>query len=190
MGKDSGQGYLSGKLLIAMPDMRDLRFKKSIVLMVEHSDENAMGVVVNKVAGHMQIGSAPNEGGKIVVESEPVPVHFGGPVEHERAIILHSGDSREYRSTKIINDDFRITMTPDILEDFSRGEGPSRMILALGYAGWGPGQLESELQENAWLICDGDPIVVFDTDDDQKWEAALKSMGINPGMLAAVGGSA
>ena len=190
MGSDSGQEYLIGKMLIAMPDMQDSRFQRSVILMVYHSDENAMGVVVNKVAGQMQVGSAQQDDEKIVADSEPVPVYFGGPVESERAIIIHSSDSREYNSTKIISDDFRITTTPDILEDFSRGEGPTYMILALGYAGWGPGQLENELQENSWLICEGSPDVVFDTDDDRKWEAALKSIGINPSMLAAAGGSA
>ena len=188
--KGSEPEYLKGSLLIAMPDMQDSRFANSVILMIYHSEENAMGVVINKVAGHMQVGAISGEGEGVVTESDPMPVHYGGPVENERAIIVHSGDCREYASTQTINEKFSITTTPDILEDLSKGEGPSSLLLALGYAGWHAGQLESELQRNSWLICDGDPELVFDTADEDKWEAAIKSLGIKPSMLAMAGGTA
>ena len=182
--------YLDGHLLVAMPDMMDPRFSKSVILMIFHTAEGAMGVVVNKPAGHVQVSEILKSGKGVPVESDPIPIHFGGPVDHERAIIIHSRDCREYTSTKFINEHFGVTTTPDILADFSKGEGPSSSLLVLGYAGWAAGQLESELEQNSWLTCDGNPELVFNTDADVKWEAAIKSLGISPSMLSSLGGSA
>ncbi len=181
--------YLDGRLLVAMPDMMDPRFSKSVILMIFHTAEGAMGVVVNKPAGQVQVSEILRSEGQ-APDSESIPVYFGGPVDHERAIIVHSRDCEEYASTKFINEHFGVTTTPDILEDFSKGEGPSSSLLVLGYAGWAAGQLESELEHNSWLTCDGNPELVFEIDADMKWEAAIKSLGISPSMLSSLGGSA
>ncbi|MCY3878695.1 MAG: YqgE/AlgH family protein [Rhodobacteraceae bacterium] len=187
---DAKSEYLAGSLLVAMPDMGDSQFTRSVILMLDHSAESAMGVVVNKVAGFMQVGAFTEGGEEPIAESNPMPVHFGGPVGKERAIAIHSADCERYELTKEINGEFLVTTSPDILLDLSRGNGPSRVILALGYAGWGAGQLESELQNNAWLICRGSPDIVFQTDDDDKWEAAIKSLGVDPAALVMTGGTA
>ena len=191
MGQDAGQRYFGGDLLIAMPDMADPRFKKCVILLIVHSENDAMGVVVNKPAGQVQIHELTS-GGESISTGEPhsIPVHYGGPVEHERAIILHSPDCQDYESTRVVNEHFCVTTTPDILEDFSKGSGPASSLFVLGYAGWSAGQLEDELQRNAWLVCRGDPELVFDVHPDQKWEAAVKSLGISPSMLSSGGGTA
>lgn len=190
MDTDFDNQKLVGKLLVSMPNMADSRFDNSVILMIHHNEESSMGVVVNKVAGLMQIGTLSKENKKIDADSDPLPVYFGGPVDCERATILHSNDVPEYSATIAIGEHFCVTACPDILEDYSRGSGPNHMIIALGYAGWGPGQLEDELKQNSWLICDAGAGLVFDTEDNQKWDSALKSMGIRPSMLSAIGGSA
>ena len=118
------------------------------------------------------------------------PVHFGGPVEHGRGFVLHSMDYAENDSTLQVNDAFGMTATLDVLEDMAAGQGPDRAILALGYAGWGPGQLEQELQQNGWLTVPGPDDLVFGMEDEAKWEGALALLGIDPLMLSAEGGSA
>ncbi len=188
MAKVESSDYLSGQLLVAMPDMMDSRFDRCVILLIYHSDENAMGVVINQTAGQMHVGAFAEDGSEVC--SSAVPVHYGGPVDDERAIIVHTGDCKKYMSTKVINDEFSVTTTPDILEDMTQGEGPSSALLALGYAGWFGGQLEAEIKRNTWLICKANPKLVFETADDKKWEAALRSLGINPGMLSPGGGSA
>ena len=121
MGQNAGHRYFGGDLLIAMPDMADPRFKKCVILLIVHSENDAMGVVVNKPAGQVQIHELTS-GGESISTAEPhsIPVHYGGPVEHERAIILHSPDCRDYESTRVVNEHFCVTTTPDILEDFSK----------------------------------------------------------------------
>jgi putative transcriptional regulator len=182
---------LSGKLLIAMPGMGDPRFEKSVVFMCAHSPEGAMGLIVNKPATDLrfadlleQLGIEAGEG------TAAIRVHFGGPVEHGRGFVLHSSDYRASDSTLEVDADFGMTATLDILEDIGQGLGPASCLLALGYAGWGPGQLEDELQQNGWLTCDATPELVFAGDDAGKWAAALQSMGISPSMLSSEGGSA
>ncbi len=117
-------------------------------------------------------------------------MHFGGPVEHGRGFVLHSADYMSEGSTMQVDRQFGMTATLDILEDISLGAGPSRQILALGYAGWGPGQLEGEIQSNGWLTCEATPEIVFDARDADKWMAALRSLGIDPLLLSAEAGHA
>lgn len=182
--------YLSGKLLIAMPDMADPRFRKSVVLMLFHSDKDAMGVVVNKIAGSIcatQISDADEDAAD---ESLILPLHDGGPVDPERIMVIHGGDGSEYPSTQVINEHFCMTLTPDIFEDLSHGRGPRDNLLILSYSGWAGGQLENEIASNAWLVCDASPKLVFRTESHMKWEAAIRSLGFSPGMLAPSGGSA
>ena len=182
---------LTGKLLIAMPGMGDPRFSHSVVYLCAHSDEGAMGLIVNKRVPEIalddllsQLDIATGAG------SHHHAVHFGGPVEGARGFVLHSGDAADYPGTLRVDEAFAMTATRDILEDIAKGNGPSAALTALGYAGWGPGQLESELRQNAWLTATADSAIVFDPDDNAKWSRALAALGIDPLLLSAEGGTA
>lgn len=182
---------LNGKLLIAMPGMGDPRFAHALVFMCAYSGEGAMGLIVNKPTGDLRLKDLLeqlqiNQGD----DAKDLPVHFGGPVEHGRGFVLHDYGYHSSISTLDVNEDFAMTATMDILEDLAEGRGPSRNIIALGYAGWGPGQLESELAQNAWLTVEADKKLVFDTPDSSKWEAALNKLGISALALSADAGRA
>lgn len=184
---------LSGKLLIAMPGMGDPRFDKAVVFVCAHSDEGAMGIIVNKPAMDLRLGELLEQlgiGDATQGAEAGASVHFGGPVETSRGFVLHSTDYPPREATLRINERFAMTATRDVLEDIAAGKGPSATLAALGYAGWGPGQIEGELQQNAWLAVDADEAIVFDRDDSSKWTAALKKLGIDPLMLSAAGGRA
>ncbi len=182
---------LNGKLLIAMPGMLDPRFAHSVVFMCAHSGEGAMGLVVNKPTSDLRLRDLLEQLSiKTSPDARDLPVHFGGPVEHGRGFVLHEFGYHSAISTLDVNDDFAMTATLDILEDLAEGRGPGRVVMALGYAGWAPGQLESELQVNGWLTCDASPDLVFGDDDDGKWTAALKSMGVDALMLSSDAGRA
>lgn len=182
---------LSSKLLIAMPGMGDPRFARSVVFLCAHSEDGAMGLIVNKPARdvkfadlleQLSIDSAP--------EAKAPRIHFGGPVEHARGFVLHSAEYAASKSTLRIDDRFGMTATLDVLEDIARGEGPQSSLLALGYSGWGPGQLEGEIAANGWLVGDSSADLVFSADNGAKWSAALGSLGIDPLTLSAEAGRA
>lgn len=182
---------LSGKLLIAMPGMGDPRFEKSVIYMCVHSEEGSMGLIVNKPTPGVKTDDLldqlliPKGAG-----SRGVTVHFGGPVEHGRGFVLHSADYTQNESTLLVDERFGMTATLDILQDMAAGSGPDQRIVALGYAGWGPGQLDAEIHRNGWLTCDATPGIVFAKDNSVKWTAALKSLGIDPLTLSATAGRA
>ncbi|MEL7213620.1 MAG: YqgE/AlgH family protein [Pseudomonadota bacterium] len=181
----------TGKLLIAMPGMSDPRFEKSVIFMCAHSDEGAMGLIVNKPAEDLVFADLLEQLSiKPAQISRDVPVHFGGPVEHGRGFVLHTSDYRSNTSTLEVDNHFGMTATLDILEDIASGQGPAALVMALGYAGWGPGQLESEIVRNGWLTCDASPEIVFSVAPDNKWEAALKTMGVEALTLSASAGRA
>ena len=182
---------LTGKILIAMPGMGDPRFEHSVIYLCAHSEEGAMGLIVNKPSADVsmaalleQLSITPSPG------LGPRQVHFGGPVEMGRGFVLHSPDYMSGLTTLQVNDGFAMTGTLDVLETIARGDGPAHWMAMLGYAGWGPGQLEEELAENGWLVCDATPELVFETADASKWEAALNSMGVSAHLLSAEGGRA
>ena len=182
---------LSGKLLIAMPGMGDPRFEQSVVYLCAHSRDGAMGLIVNKPIEDLrfsdlleQLGIPPGPG------RIEVPVHAGGPVEHGRGFVLHSAEYRSKASTLKVDDTFGMTSTLDILEDLAAGRGPDAALLALGYSGWGPGQLESEIGHNGWLTCDASRDIVFNHSDDGKWRAALTALGIDAHLLSSTSGRA
>ena len=182
---------LTGKLLIAMPGMGDPRFEKSVVFLCEHSSGGAMGLIVNKLTPEIEVkgllkhlGIEPGEG------AERLAVHFGGPVESSRGFVLHSSDYTGSEGTLLVTDDVAMTASLEILSEISSGRGPRDVVLALGYSGWGPGQLETEIQDNGWLIADGPSEIVFHRNVGAKWEAALQSMGIDPLALSATAGRA
>ena len=182
---------LTSNLLIAMPGMGDSRFDRSVIFVCAHSAEGAMGLIVNKPAPDLQFRDLMEQlgiaGGP---ESIRLPIHVGGPVEHGRGFVLHSSDNRSPGSTLGVSDAFGMTATLQILEDIARGSGPRSALLALGYAGWGPGQLEDEIQRNGWLTCHASEALVFDTPDHEKWSAALGEIGVDARLLSSSGGRA
>ncbi|MDW4499775.1 YqgE/AlgH family protein [Sulfitobacter sp. D35] len=191
MKTDTGVLDLTGKLLVAMPGMGDPRFDRSVILLCVHSDDGAMGLILNKPSAEVgmtdvldQLDIDP------VAEAAAMPVHIGGPVEMGRGFVLHS---REYESrlhTLEVPGGYGMTATLDILEDIARGAGPEKALMMLGYAGWAPGQLEDEIGRNGWLTADASPKLVFGTPAARKWEAALASLGIDPLGLSSAAGHA
>jgi len=182
--------HLDGKLLVAMPSMGDPRFAHSVICMCAHSPEGAMGLIVNKPAQNLDFMELLSQLDITADRGIPgISVHYGGPVEHGRGFVLHTCDYSAGESTLAVNDGLGMTATLDILEDISLGRGPQNSLLALGYAGWGPGQLEGEIRANGWLVCDADPSLVFDTNHSEKWHQAMARIGIDPRMLST-GGSA
>lgn len=181
---------LAGNLLVAMPGMRDPRFAKSVIYMCAHSGEGAMGLVVNQALESLTF---PDLLEQLGIESgglrEPIKVHFGGPVESGRGFVLHSVDYvRE--TTLVVDGDIALTATVDILKAIAQGTGPVRCLLALGYAGWGPGQLDSEIKANGWLHVASDNDLVFGPNLGSKWERAMGKLGIDPRMLSGDAGHA
>jgi putative transcriptional regulator len=182
---------LSGKLLIAMPGIGDPRFEKSVVFLCAHSEDGAMGLIVNKPTPDLTFRNLLTQLDIPVTDrSRDIRVHFGGPVEHGRGFVLHSGDYASKAATLKVDERFGMTATLDILEALAKGAGPANSILALGYAGWGPGQLEGEILGNGWLTGDASPDLVFAADDARKWDRAIRSLGIDPLGLSAVAGRA
>ncbi len=173
-----------------MPQMLDERFAKTVIYMCAHSEDGAMGLVVNKVMENIdfpdlldQLGlSAPPTG-------EDIRVHFGGPVESGRGFVLHSADYVQ-DATMVIDEAIAMTATTDILRDIAEGDGPRNSLLALGYAGWGPGQLDTEIQANGWLSVPADDELVFNSDPKSVWQGALAKMGIDVSMLSGDAGHA
>jgi putative transcriptional regulator len=181
---------LAGQLLIAMPQMEDHRFVRSVVFLCAHNAEGAMGLVLNKLIGSLTL---PELLEKLGIPSDGMigtpRVHFGGPVEAARGFVLHSADYREPGSLDV-GENLALTATLDILRAIGRGDGPQKSLLALGYAGWGPGQLEQELARHGWFATPGDENLLYDHDVDTRWAAAFQAAGIDSRLLAAEYGTA
>ena len=188
--ESTGDGYLVGQLLIAMPMMEDPRFAHSVIYMCAHNADGAMGLVVNKELESLSFSELLEQVGIDVSPPEKqIRVHFGGPVETGRGFVLHTADY-DQGGTLTVDDAFAVTASIDILRDIASGAGPDRSLLALGYAGWGPGQLDAEIQANGWLHAPADPSLVFAADVDAKWQKAIAALGIDPSMLAGQSGHA
>jgi putative transcriptional regulator len=189
-GRFAQDASLIGQLLVAMPQMRDSRFERSVIYMCAHSAEGAMGLVLNKLFDQI---SFPDLLDQLNIKTGPrtkqILVHFGGPVESGRGFVLHSDDYVR-DGTLTITEGFALTATIDILRAIADGEGPRSSLLALGYAGWGPGQLETEIQQNGWLTVPADPLLVFDGDLEAKWTRALAKLGVQPSALSGEAGHA
>ena len=193
-----GRGYLDGQMLIAMPAMNDERFTRAVIYVCAHSTEGAMGIIVNHPAANIkfpdllvQLEVIPAaERIQLPNRAEDVKVLKGGPVETGRGFVLHSADFFIENSTLPIDEGICLTATLDILKAIARGNGPASAILALGYAGWAPGQLESEIHANGWLNCDADADLVFGTRAELKYESALRKIGIDPAKLSSDAGHA
>ena len=189
-GSDDSGDYLTGQLLIAMPNMRDPRFTRTVIYVCAHNADGAMGLVVNRLVGSVTFPDLLDQLG-IDTEAitEEIRVHFGGPVESGRGFVLHSGEYH-HASTLQVAEQMALTATVDILQDIAKDAGPRRSLLALGYAGWGPGQLDAEIQSNGWLNVSADEELVFDEDLDGKWERAINKLGVDPALLSGDAGHA
>lgn len=184
-------GNLTGKLLVAMPGIGDPRFDGSVVFLCAHSSDGSMGLVINRTAEGIAAGDVFDQ---LDIEATDaatsLEVHVGGPVEVGRGFVLHSTDYRTEMASMEVSDLFSMTASQDILVDIASGRGPRDRLLCLGYAGWGPQQLEDEIAANGWLICDASPDIVFEAANADKWQAALKSLGISPALLSGAAGNA
>ncbi len=182
--ENAENNYLSGQMLIAMPGMTDPRFEKAVIYICAHNEDGAMGLVVNRLIESMTF---PEMLKQLDIEpSEPedvIRVLLGGPVDQARGFVLHSPDYLQDASM-VVDDDVALTATIDILRAIADGAGPRNRLLALGYAGWGPGQLNSEILHNGWLNVSADDDLVFGEDLDAKWERAMAKIGIDPFLLS------
>lgn len=191
MTRDIESNSLTGKLLIAMPGMGDPRFEHGVVYLCSHSDEGAMGLIVNKPAEDLSTHDLLEKLEIRVTSNKPAsPVHFGGPVETGRGFVLHSMDYDQSEGTMEVEGGIGMTATLDILSDMASGRGPAESLLALGYSGWGPGQLEGEIANNGWLTADANPDILFRRDNAEKWSAALAVLGVDALTLSATAGRA
>ena len=182
--------FLVGQLLVAMPGMRDPRFAKTVVYMCAHSLEGAMGLVINRALESLTFGDLLEQMGITQPPAEQaINIHFGGPVETGRGFVLHSPDYKQ-EGTLMVADEVSLTATVDILRAIAAGQGPRRHLLALGYAGWGPGQLDGEIRANGWLHVAADEALLFDRNLNSKWERAMTKIGIDPRMLSDAAGHA
>ena len=189
--ESSGDNFLEGKLLIAMPGMGDPHFEKSVVFMCAHSADGAMGIIINKPVTGLSFHDLMEKLELAVTPSTPnFPILYGGPVETGRGFVLHSGDYESSDATLPVSEDVSLTATLDILRAMADGRGPEHAIFALGYAGWSPGQIEDEIRRNGWIHCDSDPELLFDTGLDVKWAIALRKLGIDASGLSAHAGHA
>lgn len=189
-GDSKAENGFVGQVLLAMPAMSDPRFERAVIYMCAHNDDGAMGIVINKPFDSINFRELLGELDiPTTAAAENIPVHFGGPVENQRGFVLHS---KEYSQpeTLLVDDRVGLTATVRVLRDLASGDGPERSILALGYAGWGPGQLESEIQQNAWLTVPAREEFLFEITNDEKWERAFNSIGVDLSVLSGSSGRA
>ncbi|KQZ94085.1 hypothetical protein ASD64_04170 [Mesorhizobium sp. Root157] len=189
-------GFLDDQFLIAMPGMKDNRFARSVIYVCAHSDEGAMGLIINQTQQMLfpdllvQLGIMDEqEAIRLPAPARDFVVRNGGPVDRSRGFVLHSGDYR-VESSLNVSDEVCLTATVDILRAISTGRGPRRALMALGYSGWGAGQLESEIAQNGWLTCPATPELLFDPDIDSKYDRILAAIGIDIAHLSSAAGHA
>lgn len=189
--EDDGD-FLTGRLLIAMPGIEDPRFERAVILMCAHSSEHAMGIALNRPLDGLSLAELLDRlGVDSRIELPHRAVLFGGPVERERGFVLHTDDYAAPQSTLAVADGVALTATREVLEAIvDPVQGPRCAVLALGCAGWSPGQLEREIMENVWLTCDPDEALIFDGDHETKWERALAKIGVTAAQLSVQSGRA
>ena len=183
---------LQGQFLLAMPSMGDPRFLRSVVYMVAHDSEGAMGFIINKRAEGLSLGDILKDMPETVAKTGLVnlPVYVGGPVQNDRGFVLHTSDYEKTQNSLSQELPIALTQSADVLVDAAHGRGPEKMRLFLGYAGWEPGQIEGELQDNAWLVCDANIAEIFTSQSDDLYEKCVAAMGIDLALLSNEGGEA
>lgn len=191
---DNQDHYLTGKLLLAMPSLSDPRFHQAVIFLCAHDENGAMGLVINHVLPGLEFEELSRQLGifsniEVNLSDTFIPVFSGGPVDNSRGFLLHSSDFQQ-DDTISIDEAFSVTGTIDALQEVVRGNGPEHLLFILGYAGWSPGQLDSELQQNSWLVADPDPDLIFKAPADEKWTRAVQKLGIDPSMLSGEAGRA
>ncbi len=194
MASDDRKSYMTGKLLLAMPSIGDQRFDRAVIFVCAHDEEGAMGLVINNTMQGIDfselVGQLKFESDiKVKFEEMDLPVMSGGPVETARGFLLHSSDFKRDDTMKV-DEEFGVTGTVDALKDVACGQGPKELLFMLGYAGWDAGQLDAELQQNAWLVVDADPALIFEGEPQEKWSRAINKLGIDPAMLSSSVGRA
>ncbi len=188
------ENYMTGKMLIAMPSMGDPRFDRAVIFVCSHDEDGAMGLVINHALPGIEFNDLVKQlkiESNIMIDFEKMelPVMYGGPVESARGFLLHSGDFIRAETIKI-NNFYGVTGTLDALKDVAQGKGPKNLMFVLGYAGWDAGQLEAEIIQNVWLVCDSDEDLVFTQENHNKWTQAVGKLGIDPAMLSGEAGRA
>lgn len=182
--------YFTGNCLIAMPGMQDPRFEHTVVYLCAHSAEGAMGLILNRELPDMPLLRLMEQ---LNIPATPacadLKVHFGGPVEPARGFVLHSADFMA-ESSLLVDTRRALTATLDILRAVAEGRGPRHTLMALGYAGWGAGQLDAEIKANAWLIVPADDALLFGPDNPKKWQRAIEKLGVDVGKLSSTAGNA
>ena len=187
----NGNDFLLGKLLIALPGMPDKRFEKSVIFVCAHSEQGAMGLIVNKPFEGLSFRELVERlDVRITANAPEPPVLFGGPVGTGQGFVLHTSDFGGGEGTIAVTSEISLTATIDILRAIAEGRGPEKALFALGYAGWGPGQIEGELSSNGWIHCDAKKAILFDIDCEDKWRAALATLGADISGLSAEAGRA
>lgn len=182
---------LKGKFLIALPGMGDPRFEQAVIYVCSHGSDGTMGLIINKAKGKLKMSDLLEQSGiEGNVKVADTPVLSGGPVDIDRGFVLHSPDYSMEDSSVALSGTLSLTVTRDVLEALVSDEAPKKAVLAVGYSGWGEGQIERELVDNAWITTDADEALIFDTDMDSKWERAIRQLGISPESLAHSGGRA
>lgn len=188
---DLDESFLNGKLLVATPSIGDPRFDRAVILMCDHSPEHAMGIVINKPVEGLRMPELFAQLGIERPDDAPDrPVLLGGPVDRDRGFVLHSMDFHAEDATLPVCDGIALTATKEVLTAIASLHPPRRSLLALGYAGWGGGQLEEELTANAWLVTDPDEALIFEEPDATKWQLALDRIGVTPEHLSFLAGHA
>jgi putative transcriptional regulator len=182
--------WLTGQLLIAMPAMPDARFSRSVIYICSHGPNGTMGLVLNRLFGNSgfrtlleQLNIAPS------IRTPDLPVHYGGPVETGRGFVLHSCDYQRDGTVRI-DDNISLSATVEILQAIADGDGPERVLMTLGYTGWGAGQMEAEMMPNSWITAPADDALLFGGDLETKWERSLAKIGISPMLLSGEAGHA
>lgn len=196
IGKPGTGDFLDNHFLIAMPGMRDDRFARSVIYVCAHSEDGAMGLIINQIQPLgfpdilIQLGLLDeSEAIRLPPRARDFPVRNGGPVDRSRGFVLHTPDYR-VESSVPVSEEICLTATVDILRAISTGTGPREALMALGYSGWGAGQLESEIADNGWLTCPATPALLFDADIERKYDRILASLGIDPTHLSQFAGHA
>ncbi len=188
--KDEDTGYLTGQLLIAMPQLQDTRFERSVIYLCVHNEDGAMGLVVNCLSEDLTFPELLEQVGvELKPETVSMPIHLGGPVETGMGFVLHTNDYEQANTIKV-NDFISLTHTIEILKDIADGQGPRQAMLALGYAGWGAGQLDDEFQENSWLSVPADEALIFEGSQQDKWQRSIAKLGVDVSLLSGEAGHA